>query len=424
MAKQIKVIKCPQCGNSKPTLIGDQHYRCTRCDVEFFLDNDDQNINVNVNHNHQTRQTYTPSRNNSAGIIVAVVIFVVIAFFFIVGTCVSSSKKKYTRSSTYAASSKKESKDQQLVQMLSLEGKPGAFYLERRQSFLSSDDSNKNGIFAVFYDLKNGKQIKEQRIADANATIDHNYFESEKKHYYIINEQIVYTLDPKNLTLKNVTNDLAQAKPALNSGFSAVYFITPGKGDGLRLKTNLGKEFYYFPSIDILCTDRAFSHLADGGMATLSDGAKDASYYLFLNKESKESSNVAQLMRINYRYNNGGPENKLDKIISSDQKFADKYRIVSVEALTDERICFGAKILYYDNENILILYKPSLAADAVTNVQLLNTKGEIKWTTTVDNKEDYLGAIKTEKGFLLQNEDDKFVEINNDGSKGDSFSIK
>ena len=27
MAKQIKVIKCPQCGNSKPTAIGKEHWQ-------------------------------------------------------------------------------------------------------------------------------------------------------------------------------------------------------------------------------------------------------------------------------------------------------------------------------------------------------------------------------------------------------------
>ena len=63
MAKQIKVVKCPQCGNSKPTAIGKEHYRCSKCDTEFFLDNDD--VNINVNHRYEQGTTVRPASSSS-----------------------------------------------------------------------------------------------------------------------------------------------------------------------------------------------------------------------------------------------------------------------------------------------------------------------------------------------------------------------
>ena len=48
MAKNIKAIKCPNCGSVKKTEIKPDYFVCTSCDTEYFLDNDD--INVNINH--------------------------------------------------------------------------------------------------------------------------------------------------------------------------------------------------------------------------------------------------------------------------------------------------------------------------------------------------------------------------------------
>lgn len=51
MAKQIKTIKCPQCGSVRKTEIKPDYFRCDGCTTEYFLDNDD--INVNVRHSSE-----------------------------------------------------------------------------------------------------------------------------------------------------------------------------------------------------------------------------------------------------------------------------------------------------------------------------------------------------------------------------------
>ncbi len=51
MAKEIKAIQCPKCGSTRKVEIKPEFYRCSSCDTEYFLDNDDVVITHNVNHN-------------------------------------------------------------------------------------------------------------------------------------------------------------------------------------------------------------------------------------------------------------------------------------------------------------------------------------------------------------------------------------
>ena len=88
MAKQIKVIQCPQCGGNKPVMIDKDHYRCSKCDTDFILDSDD--INVNVNHNygqnygqHGYGKYGTQKRSSSSSTITYVIIFVVVVLFIL-----------------------------------------------------------------------------------------------------------------------------------------------------------------------------------------------------------------------------------------------------------------------------------------------------------------------------------------------------
>lgn len=52
MAKEIKVIKCPQCGSTAKTELKPDFYRCNNCHTEYFLDDNDVTINYNHNYNH------------------------------------------------------------------------------------------------------------------------------------------------------------------------------------------------------------------------------------------------------------------------------------------------------------------------------------------------------------------------------------
>lgn len=426
MAKQIKVLKCPQCGNTKPTAIGNDHYRCNKCGTEFFLDNDDINVNVNYHYGQETR---TGGSSDEMSILKKIGLFTVITFVVLTTSVVSivifhakKSRKNYT---TTTQTTKQNYKNDKYPILLSDNGKPVVFYIEKRGNNSSSNDTKK-GYFAVFYDIISGKIIKEERIAinkNIGDQIEYRYFTSNYTGYLILNNEFIYQIKLNEYKLKNIAEDIANSKPALNSGFSAISFVPENEGEGFRLLTNLGKEFCYFPQSDMLCTLRAFEHIAQGGFNTASPEAKDTIYYLFYNKDSKQSSNVAELLQIKYKFNNGGPECRMQQIKERNAIPHDKYRIFSITPITKERICFSPEVLYFDDINILISYRATLAKDAPTKVELLNTSGDILWSISFNKPLNPKQTVKTTEGYMIQTIYDQFYEIKANGKENVSYTL-
>lgn len=230
---------------------------------------------------------------------------------------------------------------------------------------------------------------------------------------------IRWEVDAEKCQINNITNTIAQAKPALNSGFSTIRFVDKKNGDGLILTTNLGKAFYYFPTVDQLYTHSAFNHMiSPRGLEMVKD--EDTTlrlYYLFLNKESKESSNVAQLMQIAYKYNNGGPEYMLTKLTDWTMKHKEPYRIVSVDPITEDRICFFPEVLYSDSTEVLVSYRPTLADDAPFDIELLTTKGATVWKVEYNDKLECESVIKADSTYYIQANKNLILEVKRNGVK-------
>lgn len=55
MAKEIKAIKCPNCGSVNKIELKPDFYKCSSCQTEYFLDDNDVNINYNHNFNNSNQ---------------------------------------------------------------------------------------------------------------------------------------------------------------------------------------------------------------------------------------------------------------------------------------------------------------------------------------------------------------------------------
>lgn len=426
MAKQIKVLKCPQCGNTKPTTIGYDHYRCDKCGTEFFLDNDDINVNVNYTYG---KPAEAKSSSDDLSILKKVALFIIILFIILGVLLISfiTNRIKQTRKNYHNTTQtiNQDQKNDKYPILFSAGGKAIVFYIEKRSNVFSSAD-NKNGYFAVFHDIVANKIIKEENLPirkNIGDRIEHRHFISDNTDYLIINDEYIYKINPGNFTLKDIAGEIAKSKPALNEGFSAIHFVPEGQGEGFRLMTNLGKEFYFFPNADMLCTDRAFKHIAEGGFNTLSPVVHDTTYYLLRNKDSKQSSNVATLYKITYRYNNGGPESRLLAFTEGKTVNSDLHRIVSMDPITEARICFSPEILYFDDQNILMSYRTTLAKDALSKIELLDTAGNIQWTIPLKNHINGKYTVKTKQGYMIQTLYNTFYEINSNGKEINSYTL-
>lgn len=412
MAKQIKVIKCPHCGNTKPQSIGTDHYRCDKCGTEFFLDNDD--ININVKHSYQNNESHRPIQRKTIAFII-IGVFSFLFFVFMLQLC-TSTVKQITKPRKVYATAVNEIKEWVDVQLLTTQDKPIVFYLQSRNKHQA--DKENEGIYAVFYDFINDKIISEKRVSENNySQIEHRFFYSDGKHYYIINNRSLWEVDAVKCEIKDVSSAISQAKPALNSGFSTIRFVESQKGDGLILTTNLGKAFYYFPTIDQLYTYNAFNHISSQGMDFVAEDAKLRTIYLFHNKESKASSNVAQLMQITYKYNNGGPENQMTQLTDWYVKNKAAYRVVSIEPVTEDRISFFPEVVYSDSTEIVITYRPTLAKEAPQEVELLTTQGSTVWKVSFPKEMKCKSVIKTDSTYYLQMNEDLIFAVQRDGNK-------
>lgn len=299
--------------------------------------------------------------------------------------------------------------------LLPIEGRGVMFYLENKTGLYRSGDEGK-GVYAVFRDVITKKILKEQKLSGLSriGKAEHRWFSGMNSHYLIINSRYVYQIKPSEYTLSEVTSDISSTKLILNSNFSLISFVEENNGEGFRLKTDVGKEFFYFPKPDILYTEKAYRYVAEGQSKTLLSDASEKTYYLFLNKENKTHNNVAQLMKVNYIFNDGGPESKLLQLTTENMKDLAKYRISSCQPITDERICFSPTVLYYDEKNILITYRSGLLESAPLHVELLDTGGKTLWSKSLDAVSEILYAVRTNNGFMCQTSRKDFFEISVD----------
>ncbi len=417
MSKQIKVIKCPQCGNTKPLSIGQDRYRCDKCGTEFFLDNNDVNVNVNVNHQHDKKEISGASILKIASIFAFVAVFMLIVFF--IRFCVDQVSRVGRRVNTtqvVADPSPVEYSRFLFSTPLSANGQGILFYLKSRQ----------DKTVAYFQDIVTGNPIREQELPAGTGSqkVTYRWFRSDSTHYVILDDSRIYMITPEKYAFTSVTDSICARKPALNAGLMSVSFVPEEQGEGFLIHSNLGKDLYYFPEPDMLYTKKAFQFLKDNPSQPLLPGSREEVYYLFYNQESAHSSNVARLFEVRYKFNNGGPENRLMGLKNPEIENPGKYRIVSCKPITDERIYFSPEVLLYDDRNILISYWPSLSDKAVMYLQLLDISGNIVWTQPLgENVRTIIRAIRTDRGFIIQTAEDSFYEVSSDGKNMHPYEI-
>lgn len=393
MAKQIKTVKCPQCGSVKKKSIKEDYYRCESCGTEYFLDSDDINIHVDHQLNNQGSQPQVDFSRalKVAGVTIGSfsVAFLLIIFIFI---GFGSSSRHSTSRPGQSEQSDAFWESTMCVRLFPANEKDKAvlFYVGRRQYKRSG--KSRNGSYAVFRDVETGKILKEYRLPEEEATAEYRYFRSTGKHYVIVNGQFLYEVDPERYGFGKVEETLFLQQPEFSSGVASVKFVY-GTGDGFVVVTNLGKEFKFYPGRNAVykTDDPKARHWSK---ESLWPDATEKVHYLFTEKSSDYPDDGVQLMKIMYLYNNGGPaylptktewENKLvwegsHTFHKKQLEDASSYRFVSYRDFTPGRTYIDPKVLYYDDAHVLIADKPTAAPDAVPGLQLLDTEGKLLWT--------------------------------------------
>lgn len=425
MAKQIKVIKCPQCGSVDHRQIKEDYYKCQNCGTEYFLDNDD--ININVTHRVDGKPVAV---NNKAVIFSVVLIALVFLLAVIIPSLIKRPSKGIFSESAYGSV--------MLDIPVDIKGK----------MYLLTISNGSDGSFYSFTDFDTRKIVKSDKLLDVNklgiSIEDRNIRKfSNGDIYVVIDKQKIFKLDNDNMELKDVTVNMFEADSLYKSGIANIDpFAGSNDGDCFKVMTNMGKEYYFFPRIKQSFTQNELSINASGSKSLRSD-SKEAVTYIFTKKQwesmEMDKTHECQLLKIIYQDNAGGPSNtyfrpqwqtekegfKLDWWGSS------KERIVSYTNLTPDRLYFNPEIFYADKDYLLVKVTTTASKESAFSLQRINTAtGELMWTIPLEVKNGryiyyFKRALHTGNRFALKlNDGVNYFLVDDNGENATYFNLK
>ena len=455
MAKQIKVIKCPNCGSIEKTEIKPEHYRCENCNTEYFLDSDDINVNVKYhNHNQNSTQTnYLDEANIKSIIIIVACIVVAIVFGSLISIFFKS--KSYSNNSysnppvthttkstksdtTLPAETKNSVKDvnYHYCSLTLVENKPFIISIAQRKYSQSSQSK----YFFVVHDLLANKIVQESEIADlkmdnfGNVKWDSHDF-TQDKTYLTAGKRSAFLLDKKKLTLTEVTSSLLENYPQYNTGIASINITTAQSTRGARvfhILTDDGQKIYYFPIQDKAYVDNNDFYMALKNFDQVNDSSEHTAFsfaqrydkdfklikFTYVSPDGKSYYTFTSADVGDERTDGSGKFTDEASAYNIDNTFYrnSKYRLVSHQNLTPNRLYFSPEIVYFDDTSLIIKTKASASPDSHYNYQRLDTNtGKVLWTLSED-KIRIKEVTHLNDNFIAKQNCDKYAIISSDGT--------
>lgn len=408
MATEIKAIQCPKCGSTKKVEIRANYYRCTNCDTEYFLDDDNITITHNVNYNNSPNAHAAPVKRTAIIVLVAIFLIMMvcsIAFWSVGSTSGTSNIITSTESTEYSW------RDHDVVAFTDQNDMPVLLMFGQRE-ITTGDDSSKSGKYAVYYDFISGKVIKTERFEIPKANSENFNFKTFTNGdvYAIVNSVLLYKLDKRNMSLQPVTT-LYKEHKELAAGIADYDFISSNYGDGLKLLTNDGKNYSYYPIANVVYNEQQVRQ-AERALAIKDPKAKTRTFIDFSGESTSYPDSGIQLYKWTQKDNMGGPNDWTyfewnsyynNRSVLEKQPFRGTGDLlITYKDLTPGRIYFSPKVLFYDDEYVLISMKTTPAKNANVALQCLSAKtGDIVFTYQF-NDDVYLdeNAIRYKNGFV------------------------
>jgi len=407
MPTHIKALKCPQCGSTRATKISEDHYRCDSCSTEFYLDSDD----ITIHHKVETK----PAPNTFLRRLL-LIILAPAAFFSLItiGLIVwGSSREETSRKGdgeehmSYAC--------ERLIAFSSTAGRPIVVLCGAVRCDDSSGDWDHAKGIMYFFDGETYEIIKKLELPDVTGSVsvtDARQFE-DGTYYVVLNKKRLFAIDRSTLDVKEIHGEDYKL-PELSEGFGKLALYFHEYGDALEIETNLGKKFVYYPIANKLYTDQSiFKAYKDKLPApqlrthfTFSEQMMGSDYM----DEQIQLVRYQTLEQLGYprRTPHFGWENDrhsyYPKKIFVSQYFVEESRLQSYEDFTPGAYYFSPTVLYESDDQILISFKPTAAADAKKMLRCLDAQtGQVLWSCSegLDGLDFCLGVAPFSGGYVL-----------------------
>jgi len=407
MPTHIKALKCPQCGSTRATKISEDHYRCDSCSTEFYLDSDD----ITIHHKVETK----PAPNTFLRRLL-LIILAPAAFFSLItiGLIVWGSSREETSRErdgeehmSYAC--------ERLIAFSSTAGRPIVVLCgAARRDDSSGDWDHAKGIM-YFFDGETYEIIKKLELPDVTGRVsvtDARQFE-DGTYYVVLNKQRLFAIDRSTLDVKEIHGEDYKL-PELSEGFGKLALYFHEYGDALEVETNLGKKFVYYPIANKLYTDQSIFKAYEDKLPapklrtrfTFSEQMMGSDYM----DEQIQLVRYQTLEQLGYprRTPHFGWENdyhsSYPKKIFVNKYFVEESRLQSYEDFTPGAYYFSPTVLYESDDQILISFKPTAAADAKKMLRCLDAQtGKMLWSCSegLDGLDFCLGVARFSGGYVL-----------------------
>ena len=407
MPTHIKALKCPQCGSTRATKISEDHYRCDSCSTEFFLDSDD----ITIHHKHETE-----SAPNTFLKRLLLTILVPAAFFSLItiGLIVWGSSREGT-SEKGSGEEHMSYACERLMAFSSTAGRPIVVLCgAARRDDLTGDWDHAKG-FMYFFDGETYEIIKKLELPDVTGRVsvtDARQFE-DGTYYVVLNEKRLFAIDRSTLDVKEIHGEDYKL-PEFTEGFGKVALYFHEYGDALEVETNLGKKFVYYPIANKLYTDQSIFKAYEDKLPapklrtrfTFSEQMMGSVY----KDEQIQLVRYQTLEQLGYprRTPHFGWENdyhsSYPKKIFVSKYFVEESRLQSYEDFTPGAYYFSPTVLYESDDQILISFKPTAAADAKKMLRCLDAQtGKVLWSCSegLDGLDFCLGVARFSGGYVL-----------------------
>ena len=407
MPTHIKALKCPQCGSTRATKISEDHYRCDSCSTEFYLDSDD----ITIHHKVETKPAPNTFLRRLLFIILAPA-----AFFSLItiGLIVWGSSREETSRErdgeehmSYAC--------ERLMAFSSKAGRPIVVLCGAVRRDDSTGDWDHAKGFMYFFDGETYEIIKKLELPDVTGSVsvtDARQFE-DGTYYVVLNKKRLFAIDRSTLDVKEIHGEDYKL-PELSEGFGKLALYFHEYGDALEVETNLGKKFVYYPIANKLYTDQSIFKAYEDKLPapklrtrfTFSEQMMGSDYM----DEQIQLVRYQTLEQLGYprRTPHFGWENDrhsyYPKKIFVSQYFVEESRLQSYEDFTPGAYYFSPTVLYESDDQILISFKPTAAADAKKMLRCLDAQtGQVLWSCSegLDGLDFCLGVARFSGGYVL-----------------------
>ena len=414
MPKHIKTIKCPQCGSTRATQLREDHYRCDSCSTEFYLDSDD----ITIHHKFETeRNTSTAKFKRFFLVLLAVTVF----FSLIIIGLITFGRSREGSLRIGSDEEKISYSIKELATFTTTVGRPIVVIFGSARPTSSSNVDDAKG-FVSFFDGETQKLVKKIEFLDVKGRIqnmDMRRF-GDGAFYIVFNEAHLYRLDPSTLDMTEVHGE-DYKRPELSQGFAKVVFYYSQFGDALKVKTNLGESFVYYPIADKIYTEKE----AYAAPLEPLPAPKVATHFTFSLKSSDYPNKQLQLIRYRRLEQDGYPceyprfqwrswDGEEGLIFPYSEKRA---RLQGYEDVTPGAYYFSPGVLDASEDQILITFKPTAAADAKQMLRCLDAQtGKVLWSYSDDENNLNGGSVASRfaGGYVVVNYRSSYV-ISNEG---------